>query len=83
MTSGLLRSARKKQELSLKFKKYSDNKKLTSYHKKYKNTFTKIQSLTKINVDKKKINNVSSNPKSTWKLIIEIINTSNDNDNSK
>jgi len=44
------------------------------YYTKYKNTFTKILRLTKINFYQNKINSIASNLKLTWKLINEITN---------
>lgn len=44
------------------------------YYTKYKNTFTKILRLTKLNFYQNKINSVSSNPKLTLKLINEKTN---------
>jgi len=59
----------------MKIKKHPNNTSLMLYYTKYKNTFTKIWRLTKINFYQNKINNsVASNPKLTWKLISEITN---------
>lgn len=44
------------------------------YYTEYKNTFTKILRLTKLNFYQNKINSVSSNPKLTLKLINEKTN---------
>jgi len=72
MTKGLLCSARHKQYLSLKCKKHPNNEKLEAYYKKYKNNFTKIVRLAKVNFYEKKFHSVSHNVKSTWKLINEV-----------
>jgi len=58
----------------MKIKKHPNNTSLMLYYTKYKNTFTKILRLTKLNFYQNKINSVSSNPKLTWKLINEITN---------
>ena len=55
-------------------KKHPNNTSLMLYYTKYKNTFTKILRLTKINFYQNKINSVASNPKLTWRLINEITN---------
>jgi hypothetical protein len=52
MTAGLLCSARKKQHLSMKIKKHSNNTSLMLCYIKSKNTFTKILRFTKIHFSK-------------------------------
>lgn len=82
MTKGLLCSARRKQYLSLKCKKNPNNVELNSYFKKYKNNFTKLIKLAKINYYTGKFTSVSSNPKLTWKLINELTSRNLKNKNS-
>jgi hypothetical protein len=60
MTKSLLYSVRRKQYLSLKCKKNPNNVKLYSYFKKYKNNFTKLIKLAKINNFTAKFTSVSS-----------------------
>lgn len=71
MTAGLLCSVHIKQKLSLKVKKYPDNVRLAKYNK-YKNKLTTIIRAANINYYKNKFQEVSFNPKLTWKLINEI-----------
>jgi len=75
MTAGLLCSARNKQKIAMKVKKHPNNTNLLKYYINYKNKFTNILRLTKINFFKTKFKNVASSPKLTWKLIKEITNT--------
>lgn len=49
MTSGLLCSVRKKQELSLKTKKHPNNKNLIKYYKNYRNKLNYVIKMAKIN----------------------------------
>lgn len=72
MTSGLLCSTRKKNELSIKMKKHPLNKSLIKYYKSYRNKLNSLIRLAKINFYKSKFSSASNNPKSTWKLINEI-----------
>jgi len=65
MTTGLLVSARRKQYFYIKTKKHPNNKTLYLYYINYKNNFTKILRLAKINFYKNKFNRVASNPKLT------------------
>ncbi|XP_060845463.1 uncharacterized protein LOC132925050 [Rhopalosiphum padi] len=77
MTAGLLCSVHVKQKLSLKVKKYPDNFRLAKYYNKYKNKLTTIIRAAKVNYYKNKFQEVSSNPKLTWKLINEILDKNN------
>jgi len=80
MTSGLLISLRRKQELSFKVKKHPLNHKLRNHYIKYKNNFTTVLRMAKKNFYESKFIEVSDSPKFTWKLINDIISTKNKND---
>jgi len=81
MTSGLLCSVRKKQELSLKTKKHPNNIKLIQYFKKYRNKLNYVIKMAKINYYNDQFQRVSGDPKNTWKLIKNLTNKPNtDND---
>jgi len=56
----------------MKCKKNPNNVNLSSYYKKYKNTFTKLLRLAKIKFYEEKFRKVSYNLKLTWKLINKI-----------
>lgn len=85
MTAGLLRSTRRKNELSIKVKKHPLNQSLVTYFKSYRNKLNSLIKIAKIHFYKNKFISVSKNPKATWKLINEITGkklTNNDNINS-
>jgi len=65
MINGLLTSARRKQFLSMKSKKYPNNLTLALHYKEYKNNLTKTIRLAKNNFNEQIFKNASSNPKST------------------
>lgn len=77
MTSGLLCSVRKKQELSLKEKKHPNNNNLIKYYKNYRNNLNNVIELAKINYYNYLFHRVSGDPKNIWKLIKELTNKSN------
>lgn len=52
---------------------------LLTYYKKYKNNFTQILRLAKINFYENKFQSVSSNSKLTWKFINELTGTIHNN----
>lgn len=70
MTAHLLCSTRRKNELSIKVKKYPLNKSLATFS--YRNKLNSLIKITKINFYKNKFISVSKNPKATWNLINKI-----------
>lgn len=68
----LLCSVRYKQYISMKCKRNLNNVILRYTKKKYKNAFTNILRLAKIQFYEEKFRKVSYNPKLTWKLVNEI-----------
>ncbi|KAF0711659.1 Uncharacterized protein FWK35_00033409, partial [Aphis craccivora] len=82
MTVGLLKSTRKKHELSKKVKKHPENTNLLSYYKIYRNKLACLIKAAKIKLYKDKFFKVAGSPKLTWNLINKLTGAKNVNNNA-
>lgn len=76
MTEALINSSREKQRL---YKQAQINPDLLPQYKRYKNIFVKLLRDTKANYYKNKFENCSTNSKSTWKLINQVLKPNSKN----